>query len=499
MGEEDIRQNIRKLLIESLDEVHLTLSGKYVPIDSKECYRDLLSRIADAEAQRNCCDRGTAARMHYNGLLAILRQKAKKHPLRITLIENKKRLNEATLFSTFVQPLSDVFETAKMAALQSLSAVWMMLRTLITFDPEKLKALNNAHDRRVSAVEKKYEDVLKRTNAALTSPDAQIAFMLFAPNLWSSIYAKEWTTEKIDQMSTIYKNDGRDPASKEKDDSKNTKKKFQQNYENLKRLFAESKSMDPNKSNLFEDKSENNETKKSEDGGLKELIESKEFLQINEEMRDSFVEGLNDVLEPLKNELSKINSMFDETTNFGQKMMQTDSIEELKKLISSSGESKINEASDGGSQVSLFDLSDLKEKLIEALEKSELEIQKMSNPQEKSGKSFLALLKAELFKSEAGFEKDQELTPEDLKKMQNIKIDKSVAQETAEKKVLDDVKKGFFTDGKKQIESINKDVAELTLKKFPFLSEPKAIQAIESSDKDLGELIKSTVKILGIS
>jgi hypothetical protein len=486
MNEEKIRNDIRKILIESLDEVHLTLGGKHVPFESEECYRDLTNRIADAEAQRNCCDRGTAARMHYNGLLAILRQKSKKHPLRIAMIsENKHVLNEgATLFSTFIQPLTDVFQTAKMAALQSLSAIWMMFRSLLVFDPEKLKALNEEHDKRVEEVEKQYADVLKRTDASLTGPDASVAFMLFAPNLWSSIYAKEWTADKIDNITYAYKY-FENKSQKDKSNNTNSNKKINDSYLNFKSLF-ENKNFQRNNSNfIFENEKQKDQ---SNEELMKELIESDEFIESTKEMRKSFIEGLIQSIKPTNEEISKLNALFDPNSEFGQRLVRSESIEEIKKLIS---EIKVDEQN-------IFDIENLKERLIESLNESEKQIQKMSNPNEKTGKSFADLLKAQFFKSEKGFEKDEELSPEDIQKIRNTELSKETAKEAAEKEVLKDIKKGFFTDGKNQLESIKSEISEIMLNKFSFLKDEKAIEAINSSNPEFGNLIKDAVRNLGI-
>jgi hypothetical protein len=487
VNEERIRRDIKNILMESLDEVHLTLRGKYVPFESKECYLDLASRIADAEAQRNCCARGTAARMHYNGLLSILRQKSKKHPLRSSMIsESNRGLNEAaTLFSTFVQPLTDVFKTAKMAALQSLSAVWMMFRSLLAFDPEKLKALNEEHDKRVETVEKQYADVLKRTNASLTEPDASVAFMLFAPKLWSSIYAKEWTVDRIDNITYAYKSiEGKgqkEKASKEI----NSNKKINDSYLTFKSLFENKNFQNEDPNFIFE-----NEKQKEQNSEelMNELIESDEFIESSKEMREAFIEGLMQSIKPTNDEISKLNGLFDPNSEFGKLLMQSESIEEVKKLIAGIEIGKQN----------IFDIKNLKEKLLESLTESEKQIKRMSDPKEETGGPFTDLLKAQLFKSEKGFERDEELSAEDIQKIRSVEIKKETAKEAAEKEVLKDVKKGFFTDGKNQLESIKSDISEITLNKFPFLGDEKAIETINSSDPKLGELVKDTVRNLGI-
>ena len=361
----------------------------------------------------------------------------------------------------------------------------MMFRSLLAFDPEKLKALNEAHDRRVEAVEKQYADVLKRTNASLSGPDASVAFMLFAPNLWSSIYAKEWTANKIDNITNAYKYvDNR--SQKEKIGKvSSSNKKINDSYLTFKNLF-ENKNFQKNNSNIiFENEKQKNQ---SNEELMKELIESDEFIESTKKMREVFVEGLIQSIKPTNDEISKLNDLFDPSSEFGKNLMQSESIEEIKKLI--------NEI-DVGEQ-NIFNIKNLKEKLLESLDKSEKQINKMSNPSEKTGESLSDLLKAQLFKSEKKFEKDKELSPKDIEDIRNTELNKETANEVAEKEVLKDVKKGFFTDGKNQLESIKSEISEIILNKFSFLKDEKAIEIIDSSDPELGKLIKDIILNLGI-
>lgn len=78
-----LEQRIRKLLNEFAEGVatHTTLAGKIVPYDCKECYNDLIKRLEDAMHYRDTCPRGSADRVHYNGLLGIYRSKIRRHPL----------------------------------------------------------------------------------------------------------------------------------------------------------------------------------------------------------------------------------------------------------------------------------------------------------------------------------------------------------------------------------------------------------------------------------
>ena len=56
-------------------DMHRCLTGKSVPTNTPECILDLESRLSDASADRDDCNTRTDARVHYNGLLKILRRK----------------------------------------------------------------------------------------------------------------------------------------------------------------------------------------------------------------------------------------------------------------------------------------------------------------------------------------------------------------------------------------------------------------------------------------
>jgi hypothetical protein len=60
------------------DEKHRCMNGRSVKIGSKACVNDLEKRIHDAVTTRDSCDLRSDARLHYNGLLKILRRKLRQ-------------------------------------------------------------------------------------------------------------------------------------------------------------------------------------------------------------------------------------------------------------------------------------------------------------------------------------------------------------------------------------------------------------------------------------
>ena len=66
-----------QLLLED-EEMHRCMNGRLVKSSSPLCVRDLNARIDDAIDSRDSCKSRTDSRLHYNGLLRILRRKLRK-------------------------------------------------------------------------------------------------------------------------------------------------------------------------------------------------------------------------------------------------------------------------------------------------------------------------------------------------------------------------------------------------------------------------------------
>ena len=69
--------SLSRLLLED-EEMHRCMNGRLVKTSSPLCIRDLNARIADAIDSRDLCKSRTDSRLHYNGLLRILRRELRK-------------------------------------------------------------------------------------------------------------------------------------------------------------------------------------------------------------------------------------------------------------------------------------------------------------------------------------------------------------------------------------------------------------------------------------
>ena len=78
-----LKRSLRRIISEVMHtdaptEMHRCVSGDMVSLDSPECVADLEFRIEDAAADRDACNTRTDARVHYNGLLKVLRRKLRQ-------------------------------------------------------------------------------------------------------------------------------------------------------------------------------------------------------------------------------------------------------------------------------------------------------------------------------------------------------------------------------------------------------------------------------------
>ena len=109
---------------------------------------------------------------------AFLKQKLRRQ-LR-SKIRAAKLLPEASLYSTFVEPFTDVIQAVQLGAEDFLNSYITFLRMFITWDPKKAEQLLQDHDRRRSEIAAKWAPLMERTDAALSTGDADVLALVFA-------------------------------------------------------------------------------------------------------------------------------------------------------------------------------------------------------------------------------------------------------------------------------------------------------------------------------
>ncbi len=82
MNRYHLKQRLKRIIAEAIEidpgEIHRCIDGSEATLDSPKCLMDIQYRIEDAAASRDSCSTRTDARMHYNGLLNVLRRKLRQ-------------------------------------------------------------------------------------------------------------------------------------------------------------------------------------------------------------------------------------------------------------------------------------------------------------------------------------------------------------------------------------------------------------------------------------
>lgn len=89
------------------------------------------------------------------------------------------------LYKAFVEPFTDVLKSVNVGAQDMLNSFVLHLRTFITFDPKKIEELHRGHDERQSKIAEKWKPLMEKTDAALSTGDADVLALAFAPGVFA--------------------------------------------------------------------------------------------------------------------------------------------------------------------------------------------------------------------------------------------------------------------------------------------------------------------------
>ena len=92
---------------------------------------------------------------------------------------------ESGLYKAFVQPFTDVLQAVNLGAQDILNSFVLHLRTFITFDPAKIQDLHRSHDETKAKIAEKWKPLMERTDAALSTGDADVIALAFAPGAFA--------------------------------------------------------------------------------------------------------------------------------------------------------------------------------------------------------------------------------------------------------------------------------------------------------------------------
>ena len=137
---------------------------------------------------------------------AIFKQKIRAN-IR-TALRSKILTEEASLYTTFVQPFTDVLSAVNLGAQEILNSTFTLFQLLFTWDPEKAREKLRKHDERKAKIAEKWKPLMERTDDALSSGDADIVALTFAPGVYalSSVGGKAY--DAAEGMGTFLNNTG---------------------------------------------------------------------------------------------------------------------------------------------------------------------------------------------------------------------------------------------------------------------------------------------------
>ena len=115
---------------------------------------------------------------------AFLKQKARRAIRAASarlLSEQDDDYEVGSVYTTFVQPFTDVVQAANLGAQDFLNSYITYLRLWITWNPKKGEELLKQHDARREKIEQKWKPLMERTEAALSTGEADLIAFAFAP------------------------------------------------------------------------------------------------------------------------------------------------------------------------------------------------------------------------------------------------------------------------------------------------------------------------------
>ena len=114
---------------------------------------------------------------------AIFKQKVRAS-IKTKLLKNMLA-EETSLYAAFVQPFTDVLDAVNLGAQEILNSTFTFFSLLLTWDPEKAREKLRKHDERKAKIAEKWKPLMERTDAALSTGDADILALTFAPGVYA--------------------------------------------------------------------------------------------------------------------------------------------------------------------------------------------------------------------------------------------------------------------------------------------------------------------------
>lgn len=131
---------------------------------------------------------------------ALFRQKIRRKFKKI-LKETKKPLVEQDLYTTFVEPFKDVLTSVNLAVQDIVSGLLVFYSMFWTFDPKKMQKKLDRFDKRYESIGAKWAPIMERTDASLSTGDADMVAWVFAPGLYGASITAEYGMKAGDTVN----------------------------------------------------------------------------------------------------------------------------------------------------------------------------------------------------------------------------------------------------------------------------------------------------------
>lgn len=115
---------------------------------------------------------------------ALLDQKIRKHLKEAIQSAKSESVNEANLYTTFVEPFQDAFAAVKITSKEILSNVMMVAGQVLTLSPEKQEERMRNYEERQKKIEQDWKPIMDSADKWLSTGDADLVALAFAPQLY---------------------------------------------------------------------------------------------------------------------------------------------------------------------------------------------------------------------------------------------------------------------------------------------------------------------------
>ena len=131
---------------------------------------------------------------------SIRRQQIREVHKRVIRKARLLKEEQANLYTTFVQPFTDIIDAAKLTGQDILNSLKLQFDLLFTLGTKSMDEAMANYDKRKDAIGKKWDPIMKRTEDALQSGDADLLALILAPHYFLASEAAMVTYDKAEDL-----------------------------------------------------------------------------------------------------------------------------------------------------------------------------------------------------------------------------------------------------------------------------------------------------------